>query len=157
MADGFDDAAAAIRAFFHDRMTAAYPSVPVQYSNQDFTPPDVDNYPVTGGTPDDLLASTWMQLAVIWADSRQADMAESPRYRSTGLVTVSVNVPRGSGDGLALKVANDVSTAFRRLRLDGNILFRGPVVRRVGPDGQWYKVNVTVPFHLDTVHTVHQS
>lgn len=152
MPTGFDDASAAIRLYFATRIAASYPDMSVQYDNQEFTPPEAANYPVMGGSPADLLDDTWLQFAVIWADSRQADLAESPRYRSPGMVTVSVNVPRGTGNGVALKVANEVSVIFRGQRVDEDIVFRGPVVRRVGPDGHWFKVNVTVPFHLDTVH-----
>ena len=69
-----------------------------------------------------------------------------------GVLTVNVRVPLNQGDGAALRMAEDVASAFRNERIQ-NVQFRATTVREIGPEGPWYRVQVDCPYVRNSTHT----
>ncbi len=145
----YADAVAEIRSHFYDRIRTSFPDLTVFFDNQRAKPPE--GLDVSDETePEDRIKSAWCRITVVWGQANQADMSKQPRIRTQGTVIVQVFVPVGSGDGLALRISDEVCDIFRRARLAG-MTFRAPHPSRVGPDDNWYQINVVMPMHYDFV------
>ncbi|MEE9140767.1 MAG: phage tail terminator-like protein [Alphaproteobacteria bacterium] len=124
-----------IRSRFATEFATARPTVPIHYDN------------VAGDPP---AASSWVRLTVVEGDSFQVAMGSTRRFRDTGVAIVQVFTPLGSGDGEAREIADDVQGIFKGLTVSG-VVFRKPRAARIGPDGRFYQVNVTIPFQADEI------
>ena len=86
-----------------------------------------------------------------------AYQASSKEIRHPGLLLITVRTPllasNGNplGDGLALGYADTLAALFRNVTFD-RITFRAPTVRPLGPEGPWYVVQVSAPYHRDSSH-----
>lgn len=122
-----------ISARFASRMTALRPQVAVAYDNIEFVP---------------TLGSPWCRFTVLHGEGRHA--AVNGLYRNSGIVIVQIFTPIETGDALALGIADDVAGIFRGWR-SGALLFGAPSLQRVGPDGGWYQLNVSIPYSSDQI------
>ncbi len=107
--------------------------MPVFYDNLAETPPD---------------SAPWVRLTVTHGDGAQVAMGATRRWRHAGLAVVQVFVPAGEGDGTALAIADDAASVFRGVSVAG-VSFRAPGLARLGPEGAWYQVQVSVPWRAD--------
>jgi len=91
------------------------------------------------------------------ASAFQADtIGSGGTFRPPGLFIASVYVPRGEGAGDGATEAETIAALFRGktdTSGDTKILYRSPTIRPVGPDGQWYQIDVEVPYERDTTYT----
>jgi hypothetical protein len=81
----------------------------------------------------------------------------SALFRVPGLFIMSINWPLGEGLGDALTEADDLETIFRGGRdASGStkVVYRSPNTREVGPVGQFYQLDVEIPFEIDTNYSV---
>jgi len=129
------------RGRFESQWEASHPDVPIQWDNIDFTPPEI---PTTPNPP----RGSYVRVVFVYSGAFQADMSSDPRFRSTGTMVVSVFVPKGVGEGLAYRLAETAAGIFRQARIDG-MTFRAPYPVRVGPDGDYFQLNVVSPFFAD--------
>lgn len=68
------------------------------------------------------------------------------RFRRDGLFTCQIFVPSGEGLSEAYSLAKTVMDAFEGASTDSGVWFRNARVNEVGPDGEWYQLNVLVDF-----------
>jgi hypothetical protein len=107
-------------------------SVPVQYDNAHFDPPN---------------SGPWVRLSILGgATSRTA----AERYRTSGIVDAAIFTPVGAGDQQALSLADRVANAFMPSTVHG-VKFRLPSVSSVGSSGRYWQVTVTCPFVVNEV------
>lgn len=132
----FEDLANTIRTRFKTQI-ADTQSLPTQYDNQDFTPPDQE---------------LWARLTILHGDSFQVSNGgpDGKRFRTPGIMTVQVFIPSGQGDKAAYKLADVIETYFRSQKAD-SITYRTPSVRKIGPTGPWWQINVNCPFYSDDI------
>lgn len=114
-------------------------SLPTQFDNVEFIKPDPQDRSVK-----------WARLQILEGDTRQATLGSGTanRYRTPGIMLVSLFVPAGVGDGKQRELADVISSKFRSVTYDG-VVFHTPRINPIGRDGEWYQVNVTCPFHAD--------
>lgn len=124
------------RGRFRDNV-ALIQSLPTQYDNEEFTPPD-----------DEL----WCRLTLLIGTSMQADFGDPDaiRSRTTGILIAQLFVPLGMSDQPALAMAGLIDAEFKTLTVDG-VTYRKPYVSQRGRSGKWHQVNVTCPFYADDV------
>ena len=122
------------------RMNSQF-SAPAQvaYPNAQFTPPVDDD-------------TTWVRLAILDGQSRQASMgAASNMHRHPGIVVVSIFAPLNRGDKSALETVDEVSAIFRNWRdASTRLRFFSPEVEHIGTEDKWYQINVSFMFERDT-------
>ena len=92
--------------------------------------------------------SLWVRLSIRSGETSQVSMGASERYRTIGIVTVSIFVPIGTGMKRAHALTDKVVTAFRG-NTDTGVVFRAPRQVTVGRTEEWWQVNVIVPFYVD--------
>lgn len=110
-------------------------TTPVQWPNRNYEP---------------VAGDEWVRLTVLDGQSFMAGMGFSSNlFRHPGLIIVSIFVPRGSGERRVNELVDSVSGIWRNAQF-GEILCRAPSVEKVGESGEWYQVNVSVPFQRDT-------
>jgi hypothetical protein len=131
----FASTANTIRNRFATEFAAVRPTVPIHYDNVPATPP---------------AASPWARLTIVEGASFQVSLGASRRFRDTGTAIVQVFTALGSGDGEAREIADDVQAIFKAITVAG-VIFRKPSAARIGPDGRYYQVNVTIPFQADEI------
>lgn len=118
---------AVLESYFHDNWT----ETEVAYDNVDFDPS----------------TDAWVRFKIQNGDSVQADINHSnPLYRHIGVVMVQVFVPVKSGTNRARELADTVSNMFRRVQPGHGITLRTPSIFTVGPNNEWFQVNVSCPF-----------
>lgn len=113
---------------------------PIEQPTIDFSFADVDYNP-TKDNP-------WVRLSVLTGEQRQVSMGLFRRFRRTGVVSVQIFVPAGSGDGLAKELADSVANIFQGRTVEG-VIFRGTDLTRVGVDGAWAVWNATTAYQAD--------
>lgn len=124
--------AAEIRQAFASGFAALRPAVPIVFDNQSFDPPP--NAP-------------WVRLSIRPAEASRLDVGgPTVAFAVEGTVFVQVFISASlEGDGEALEIADDAAAALADRRLT-NVVMRTPALRHVGRDGDWYQLNVTVPY-----------
>lgn len=101
---------------------------------------------VNGRTP------PWSRLSVLPGGAEQASIGSpgSNRFRSRGVVVVSLFVPYNEGDDALVMAADAVAVAFR-VRTVGSVVFQTPKPVRVGRSGDWWQWNVVCPWYADVL------
>lgn len=112
-------------------------ATPTAYENRPFSPPDPP--------------APWVRLTIRNAESHQADLGPTPRYRHPGMIYVQVFTPHGSGDGEARALGDQAAGIFRGQSF-GGVVCRSASVIPQGSDGTWYQVNVVCDFYRDTTY-----
>ena len=113
-----------------------------------------DNATFEGQDAADTNAGVWVRFQVLMGDSQQLDLGLAPA-KTNGIALASVFTLGGAGDKVALTLADEVVSAFRKTTVawddasDGvltNVVFQSPTVRNIGRDGAWFQTNVSIPF-----------
>ena len=137
----FTATAQSIRSRFTDEWTLVRPGIAIAYDNAAFDPErdarDGNRNP-----------APWVRLTIIPGEGFQASLGTPRVWRSTGVAVVQIFTPLARGDGAAHGLADDTAAIFRGTRVDG-VVFRAPSLTRIGPEGAWYQMNVSTPFHAD--------
>lgn len=102
----------------------------------------------TPGSPPDT-PSPWARPTVRHNPGEPASLGDATgqkRYNRTGLLTVGVFVPIGEGLSRAYDLAKIVADAYEGKASPRRVWFRNVRVLEVGPDGEWFQVNVLIDF-----------
>lgn len=123
---------------------ATWPStVPVQWPNRKFTPPETGN---------------WARMVIKAGGAFQLTMGGvSNWFRHPGILIVQCFTPLNVGDYKARQLADTAATIFRAKMAgitlgEEGMLFRTPTVRDIGIDGAWYQVNCEVEYYRDALY-----
>ena len=112
-------------------------SLPTQYDNDfSFTQPQ---------------NKKWAKITII-INATVLKEISAYRVRHTGLMIAGLHDDLGAGDKELLALFDFINPFFRN-RIEGGITWYQPTLVRVGTDGQWYRLNVNMPFHFDEFHT----
>ncbi len=106
-----------------------------------------------GGPPS--ASEAWARIAVRHGTSRQGTFGPpgQRRFLRLGLITVQLFTPLAAGGGLSFaeNLGIIARNAFEGRSTDSGIWFRNARLQEVGPDGEWYQMNMTVEFQYDEV------
>jgi len=114
-------------------------TTPVQYGNQDFTPPS---------------GESWIRLNVINTTAEQASFGDTTNYyRHPGSVVINVFTPVLVGDKEALQLADQSANIFRNWSHNATKIrfLKPPSIKVIGEEKPWYQINVVCPFIRDTL------
>jgi len=115
------------------RFATAFTGCPVKYANVDYTP-----------TKREIFA----ELHVIVADSMRASIGDTNLHRNVGIISVNIYVPLHTGTAEGKALADTAAAVFRSQSFNG-ITCRSPKVVEVGEVGEWYVINMSVPYYRD--------
>lgn len=73
------------------------------------------------------------------------------RYDRAGLLTVQIFVPVGEGLSEAHTLAKIVTDAYEGVATTNGVWFRNSRVNEIGPDGDWFQINVIIDFIYDEI------
>lgn len=132
--DGFAEEDRLIRDRFRT-MWAGTPLDHVAWPNAPFTPPQ--------GQP-------WVRIYTRPVDAWQADIADRPRYRHSGMLFIEAFVPLGYGEADALELLDEAAAIFRGWQTEG-LRFRAPRRVPVGTVGDYHGAGIAVPYDRDTI------
>lgn len=115
------------------RFAAAFTACSVKYSNVQFDP-----------TPGEAFA----EINIIIADSIRASIGDTNLHRNVGIISVNIYEPLHTGTATGKEKADLAAAVFRSASFSG-ITCRSPKVVEVGEIGEWYVINMSVPFFRD--------
>lgn len=109
-------------------------TLPTQYDNASFTPPE---------------DSEWSRWTILFGDTTQVSVGATNQYRTAGIAVAQLFVPIETGDERAMQLADVVFTSFKPVTVNG-VVFRtpGPPTNE-GRDNKWWQYNVNCPFYFD--------
>jgi len=96
----------------------------------------------------------WARVNLQHTGGNQASLTGglgTTRWARMGFLAVQIFVPIGEGLSEAHALAKIISDAFEGASTANGVWFRNVRVNEVGPDGDWYQVNVVVDFEYDEV------
>lgn len=107
---------------------------PVRYDNVEYNP--------TPGT-------TWADLQIQDTNVFIAGITGTNNmHRSLGLISINIHSPIGEGTRTARGHADTAAAIFRD-QIFSSVVCKSASITRVGPVGEWFVHNVTIPFHHD--------
>ncbi len=105
-------------------------------------------------TPTDA-NTAWAKATVNFGSSEQASLVDNSgvkRWERTGFLTVQLFTPVGEGHTLSNKLKKTVVNAFEGHRTPNGVTFIESIrFVPIGSDGNWYQLNVLVPFESDEI------
>jgi hypothetical protein len=100
-------------------------------------------------------AGSWIRVSITDNDEDSPPtLVSSPgnrRYKTQGLLTVSIFALAGDGRRAAQVLGETVLAAYRGQSTVGGVTFRNERVNDIGPDGPWYHINAIVGFSYSTL------
>lgn len=97
--------------------------------------------------PDDN--RSWARVTIQHIGGRQSSLSGAlgvQRYERTGILTVQIFVPAGEDLSEAHILAKVVIDAYEGVASPRQVWFRNARMNEIGPDGDFYQVNVLVDF-----------
>lgn len=114
-----------------------------------------DDPPVPPASTSKAEAAPWARAQMRHNIGGQASLmgdSATQRYRRTGIITVEIRTPRGTGfDRLHDELIQIVKDAFEGETTPSQIEFRDGTCREVGQDGPWFHSNVLITFEYDEI------
>ena len=106
-------------------------------------------------TPDaDGNLPAWARITVAHTGGTQGSLSDQNgmrRWTRTGIVTVQIFTPIGTGLSLADELSMIAVAAFEGKSTPSNIWFRNVSNKEIGTDGEWFQTNVSAEFTYDEV------
>ena len=96
----------------------------------------------------------WARVTLRHATSAQASLAGevgTRRFRRTGVLTVQVFEPIGSGLSGTTDLPKIVQESYEGVVSTGGVWFRNVRINEVGPDGDFFQTNVVIDFEYDEI------
>lgn len=96
----------------------------------------------------------WARVTVRHSFGEQATLANAGgqrRWNREGIITVQVFIPLGEGLSEGYALAKIVADAFEGAATPSAVWFRNVRVNEVGPDGEWFQINVLADFTYDEI------
>lgn len=97
-------------------------------------------------------ALPWARLTIRHNRGEQEAMANPLGNRlffRDGVVTVQIFTPAGEGLTRSYDLAKVAADAFEGRATPGGVWFRSVRIREIGPDGNWYQINVVADFQYN--------
>jgi len=129
----YEDANAAIEARLNTQWAAA---TSIKYENVEFEP--------IPGTP-------YIELEIVWTDSRQASIETTPLHRATGIISINIYTALNIGTKTADDYGDTIAGIFRGVQFSG-ITCRSPVPAKIGEMDGWYVLNISTEFYYDKTY-----
>lgn len=105
------------------------------------------------GTPQTPKTETpWARVTIRHNRGEQETLANALGNRlfmRDGLITVQVFTPSGKGLTRAYELAKVAADAFEGRATPGGVWFKNVRLREIGPDGNWFQVNVIADFEYN--------
>lgn len=120
-----------------DAWKTANPTYPIVY----------DDYSGEQGVP--KTEKPWTRVTIRHNRGEQETLVNSLGNRlflRDGLITIQIFTPRGAGLTKAYELAKVAADAFEGKATPKGVWFRSVRLREVGPDGNWFQVNVIADF-----------
>jgi len=98
--------------------------------------------------------AAWCRATVRHTTSGQASLAGetgSRRFRRNGVLVVSVFTPAGMGLPGETDLAKIVMDAYEGVTSSNGVIFRDVTINEIGPDGDFFMVNVSASFEYDEI------
>ena len=94
----------------------------------------------------------WARTTVRHADGGQATLCDSVcRWNRVGTLFVQIFCPSGEGSSRGYGLAQTVMNALEGAKTAGGVWFRNTRIREIGPDGDWFQINVLTDFNYDEI------
>ena len=93
---------AAIKATIEQSLVTALPTVPTDFRNVPFTPP---------------AGQAWLRVWVLWGASQRRTMQPTKTNMLLGLVQVDIFTPQSIGEGVGMRLADQVRAVYNRREL----------------------------------------
>lgn len=133
MSAALDAATTAVKQLVADYMAASWPDDLVSYANVAFTPPNDPPRP-------------WLRVTIQWGDALPATM--DGLNTTIGVIFLGVFVPKGIGEGEALKRLNGLRDLLSRQDVSGVRCSIASGPQRL-EEAAWSQYVVKVPFTFD--------
>lgn len=90
---------------------------------------------------------TWVRVVVHNTESVQETLGPvgNRKFQRTGEIAIQIFVPVDRGTADADTLAMQARAIFEGARFSGVCCYAG-LAREIGPDGRWFRVDVTIPF-----------
>lgn len=118
----------------------------------DLTTWSVDYENVSGELPTGT--DPWARVTLRHFGGRNSSLAGAlgtQRFDRSGTLAVQIFVPTGEGLSEAFALAKIVADAYEGQSTTNGVWFRNVRVNEIGPDGDWFQVNVLVDFTYDEI------
>jgi hypothetical protein len=109
--------------------------------------PDKPNTKPSGRTP-------WARTTLRHSTGQQATIASFSgvsRWFREGVLTIQIFTPSGEGLSRAYDLAKVISDALEGVSTSCGVWFRNTRLNEVGPDGDWFQINVMTDFNYDEI------
>lgn len=96
----------------------------------------------------------WARAQVQLLDGFQSSLSGANaqiRWERQGIFTTQIFVPVGNGLLIGHSLSKTVTDAFEGVTTASGVWFRNARVNEIGPDGDWFQINVLVDFTYDEV------
>ena len=96
----------------------------------------------------------WARVVLRHLTGGQASLANESgksRWEREGLLTVQIFTTLGLGLSHAYDLSKVVTGAYQKVKIPGEVWYRNMRVNEIGPDGEWFQVNVLIEFNYDEV------
>lgn len=89
--------------------------------------------------------TTWIRASQIDGEGTQAEVGVNGQRQTTGILSFSIFLPEGVGDGAGRELADKIADVFRNNSTD-KTWFRESTLEVVGRSGPWWQLDLTVPY-----------
>jgi len=96
----------------------------------------------------DLGWSEWARVTIQGGNGHIASLGNNPIYRYPGVIIFQIFTKLGIGSGRAVTIADEIDALLKSRRL-GSVVFQVPNIQKIGPNNNWYQINVLVDFYSE--------
>lgn len=97
---------------------------------------------------------SWARVTLEHLDGGQGSLSGglgTQRYDRDGNLTIQIFTPAGTGLSEGHSLAKIVTDAYDGIATSNGVWFRNARVNEIGPDGDWYQINVIIDFNYDEI------
>lgn len=120
------------------RLEANWATTQIAYENVPFIPPKKES---------------WVELKIFEDDVRRITIGNPGTHRTTGTITITINIPEGSGNRVAKNYAGTLAAIFRDEQFNG-ITCREARLGTGGTKDGWYSIPLTIAFFWDGLYEI---
>ena len=137
MSQDFED----IRALVEGKISTDWTTTPIDYENVPESP--ALRVAKEGGSP-------WIRVTIRNGTGALISMADTKVYRTPALVIISVFTAQKTGTRLNHQYNSALADIWRGYFIP-NVSFKTPSEETTGESGQWFQINLSIPFHWDNI------
>jgi len=121
---------------------------PLQIDNAARTKVKATGYLVHYDNLHETPTGLYIVASVIHGDARQVSIGQRARYRTDGVISLTIVGKVNIGDAETMEVASAIAMIFRGVS-EGGLSYRVPRITKLGRvSGRW-QINVTCPWYAD--------